>query len=81
MVVLFVLCLGVFCCFFFLFFFFVFFFFFFFFFFGAVGALCLFSFLVIANCKIVSPCVKIEDKLKWFQHQTSKTVKTLCRIK
>ena len=36
---------------------------------------------VIANCEIVYPCVKIKDKLKMFQHQTSKTIKTLCSIK
>ena len=36
---------------------------------------------IIANCEIVSPCVKIKDKLKMFQHQTSKTMKTLCSIK
>ena len=29
---------------------------------------------LIANCEIVSPCVKIKDKPKMFQHQTSKTM-------
>ena len=36
---------------------------------------CIFIFeQVIANCEIVSPCVKIKDKPKMFQHQTSKTM-------
>ena len=37
--------------------------------------------LHIANCELVSPFVKIKDNPKMFQHQTSKTMKTLCSKK